>query len=95
MQSKDYITARYGDMQVRRALENGGAARAAEDERKRALARQTHAEKVQAEIDARLEIEAELHKMKQIELDLIDQLKERQEEQRQVRQAQTLPAPVS
>jgi hypothetical protein len=71
--------------EVRRALEQGNTARAREEERKRQLAKATYEERIEQERRARLEIEAKLSDMAHIELCLIDQLKDRMEEQQQVR----------
>jgi hypothetical protein len=70
--------------EVRRALEQGSTARAKEEERKRQHAKATYEERVQQEMRARLEIEAKLSDMAHIELNLIDQLRGRMEEQQQV-----------
>jgi hypothetical protein len=71
--------------EVRRALEQGNTARAREEERKRQLSKATYEERIEQERRARLEIEAKLSDMAHIEICLIDQLKDRMEEQQQVR----------
>jgi hypothetical protein len=71
--------------EVRRAQELGGNVKAQEEGRKRQLAKDTYAEKVQQEVSARKELERELQRMAREETELIDRLRERQQEQHQVR----------
>ena len=76
--------------EVRASLAQCGSARAQEAERKRALATETYAARVEAEVRAREATEARLAAMARKELDLIDRLRDREAEQQKVRVCRTL-----
>lgn len=70
--------------EVKQSVEQASYAKHKDEERKHGMARETYDEKHRREAAARKEMELELQRMAQLEVKLIEQLKERQREQDEV-----------
>jgi len=73
--------------EMKRAAEHCGSLRAQESERRAQMAVDNYTVRIDAEVAVRVQRERDLQAMADLELDLIERLKERQQEQQQVRQA--------
>lgn len=71
--------------EIKQSLEQASHAKHRDEERKAEVARETYDEKHRREAAARKEMETELQRMARLEVQLIEQLKERQREQDEVR----------
>lgn len=76
--------------EVKQSIEQASNAKHKDEERKHELARETYDQKHRREAAVRKEMENELQRMAQLEVQLIEQLKERRREQDEVLHLHTL-----
>lgn len=87
----DRRTALEKKEEVKQAALEGGSARLCYMKRKAQMAIDNYTAKIEVEIEARREKEKEVQRMADLELELIDRLKERQHEQQLVRRPHEPP----